>query len=173
MVAGAATPSAADSRPRVTGSTHPCTTSELTVSLVRGLFGLGNAGAYIGFTNRGSTPCRITGWPTLVALGSTGEEVPARHVRSTYLGPDSARGVPVVTLRPGARADAVFAGTDNPDNTRPPNCGSTIRRLRVTPPGDSAAVLVSAWIPTLREYLPGCQTLSVTMVVPASSLWRG
>ncbi len=152
-------------------SIRPCTTSELKIGLVRSFAAAGNVGGYIGFANRASAPCRLTGWPTLVALTGAGGSTTAVHVRSTMFGPYVA-GVPVVRLRHGEVAEAVFAGGDNPGpgETR---CPSPYRHLRVTPPGNSHGVLVSAWLPYLDAYLPACTRISVTMVVPASDLHNG
>jgi hypothetical protein len=63
----------------------------------------------------------------------------------------------------------VFAGSDIPGagHTR---CPPPYSRLRVTPPGSSRSVVLSAWLPSLDAYLPACARLSVTMVVPASAL---
>lgn len=148
-----------------------CTTSELKIGVVRSYAGLSHAGAYISFTNRASTPCHLTGWPTLIALTSAGKRTSARHVRSIMFGSQAnIKGVPVVTLRHNSVAYAPFGGTDNPYNAENRKCPSTIRRLRITPPGNSSSVLRSAWIRYLNSYLPACQTLEVTMILPASDL---
>lgn len=145
-----------------------CTTSQLKIRLIRSLVAAGNVGGYIGFTNRGSTACRLAGWPKLVGLTAAGSATTARHVRSTMFGPYVA-GVPVVRLRPGIVAVAVFAGSDipGPGETK---CPSPYRRLRVFPPGNSRGVVLSAWLPRLDAYLPACSRIRVTMVVPASDL---
>jgi Protein of unknown function (DUF4232) len=149
-------------------ATRGCTTPQLRIRLSRSLVAAGNVGGYIAFTNRSAATCRLTGWPTLVAVRPGGSTV-ARRVRSTMFGPSSRlRGVPVVRLRPGATAKAAFAGSDTgPGRTR---CPSPYRRLRVTPPGSSRSVVLSAWLPALDAYLPSCSRIEVTMVVPASAL---
>jgi hypothetical protein len=82
------------------------------------------------------------------------------------------KGVPVVILRHGERADAVVAGSDNPGPgmTR---CPPPFRHLRITPPGNLRSVLVSAWLAGLAAYFPACSPVYVTMVVPSSYLYRG
>jgi hypothetical protein len=148
-----------------------CTTSELKIGVVRSYAGLSHAGAYISFTNRASAPCHLTGWPTLSALTGVGKGTPAHHVRSIMFGSQAnIKGVPVVTLRHGGVAYAPFGGTDNPYDNKGVKCPSTIRRLRITPPGNARSVLRSAWIRYLNSYLPACQTLAVTMILPASDL---
>ena len=138
--------------------------------MVASFAGLGTAGGFIGFTNRSSTVCRLTGWPTLVALSTAGTATTAVHVHATMFGPYSKGGLhikspPVVTLRHGERADAVFTGADDPyqGGTK---CPSLYRYLRVTPPGNAHSVVLSAWLPWLNAYLPGCTRIDVSMVVP-------
>src|SRR3989440_6583792 len=92
-----------------TAATRTCATSQLRIKLVRSLVAAGNVGGYLAFTNRGIAPCRLTGWPTLVAVTRSGVSTTAVRVRSTMFGPrPNIRGVPVVTLRSGESADAVF-----------------------------------------------------------------
>jgi hypothetical protein len=141
----------------------------LKIRMVRSLVAAGNVGGFVGFTNRGSAPCRLTGWPTLVATRA-GAAATARHVRSTMFGPSDTR-VRTVTLRYGERADAVFAGSDIALSGE--TCPPPYRRLRVTPPGNSGSVVLSAWLRSLDAYLPSCSPIVVTMVVPASTLYKG
>ena len=86
-------------------------------------------------------------------------------------GPYRVRGIPVVVLRPGKRADAVFAGSDIPG----PGASSCTpyRHFRVRAPGGSHSVLLSAWLRYLDAFMPSCAGISVTTVVPASALYRG
>jgi hypothetical protein len=169
IVAGAIVHSAPSSPGR---STRTCTTSQLKVALVHSGAAAGTVGGYIGFTNQARRACRLSGWPTLIAVSATGASANAVHRRSTMFGPRPMRGVPVVTLRYGERADAVFTTSDNP----PPGkatCAPPYRQLRVTPPGNSRSVRVSAWLHGLNNFLPACTDIEVSMVVRASSLWRG
>jgi len=62
-----------------------------------------------------------------------------------------------------------FAGSDTATAGHT-GCPPPYRRLRVTPPGSSRSVVLSAWLPTLDAYLPACSRIVVTMVVPASAL---
>ena len=147
-----------------------CATSQLRIRLAKSLVAAGNVGGYIAFTNRAGVTCRLTGWPRLVAVTRAGTATTAVRVRSTMFGPrPNLRGVPVVILRPGATADAVFAGSDIPGPGQA-RCPHPYRRLRVTPPGSARSVTISAWLPGLDAYLPSCARIAVTMVVPASAL---
>jgi hypothetical protein len=169
---------AAASTPAIGGSSsrqvvRNCTTAELKIKSFHKGAALGNVGGYIGFTNRASRPCRLSGWPTLVAITAAGSAKTAVHRRSTMFGPrPTIKGVPVVTLRHGERADAVFAGSDiaGPGQTR---CPPPYRHLRVTPPRNDGSVRLSAWITGLNAYLPACAPISVTFVVSASQLNHG
>jgi hypothetical protein len=96
--------------------------------------------------------------------------VGAQRERTTMFGPSpNLRGIPVVTLRPGEEAEAVFAGGDNPGPGKR-SCPLPYRYLRVRPPRGSGSVLLSAWLPYLDADLPSCTPISVTMVVPAAAL---
>jgi hypothetical protein len=82
------------------------------------------------------------------------------------------KGTPVVTLRNGERADAVFTGGEIPGPGHT-SCGPHYRYLRVTPPRSSGSVLVSAWNAWLGKYLPNCGAIDVSMVVPSSVIYHG
>jgi hypothetical protein len=122
--------------------------------MVRSAVAAGTVGGYIGFTNLASASCRLTGWPTVIAVPAAGPSARALHRRSTMFGPrPNIAGIPVVTLRHGEHADAVFTGSDvaGPGTT---TCPPSYRHLRVTPPGSSRSVLLSAWLPTSTPIYP-------------------
>jgi Protein of unknown function (DUF4232) len=146
---------------------HTCTTAQLNVSVARWFVGTGHTGGYIAFKNRSRTPCRLSGWPSLAGVTAAGAATVAQHVRSSWYGP-YVKGVPVLTLRRGQVAEAAFSGSDIPPNGQP-TCSPAFRHLRVTPPGTSRGLLLSAWFPPLGRYLPGCRGLEVSMVVRPSA----
>ncbi len=116
----------------------------------------GQAGGYLKFTNDGRTVCRMSGWPVVTALTATGKATRLRHVQSTMFGAwHYTAPPPVVTLQSGDSAYAVVAADDNPagGNT---SCPAPYVRLRVSPPGDSGNVIISAWLPGASSYLPAC-----------------
>jgi hypothetical protein len=155
------------------GATRPCRTSDLRITLVHSGAAAGTVGGYVAFTNRAGTPCRLIGWPTLVAVTAAGAQTTALHRRSTMFGPSpKLTGMPAVLLRHGERADAVFTAGDNPGPGKT-ICPPSYRHLRVTPPGSTTSVQLSAWLPYLDAYLPACTDIEVSMVVPASDLYRG
>jgi hypothetical protein len=144
-----------------------CATSQLTVRVARWFVGLTHTGGYIRFENQTHALCRLTGWPTLVGMTAAGRTTVALRVRSTWYGP-YVKGVPVVTLRRGQVAQVAFSGSDLPRPGKA-TCPSPFRHLRVTPPGNSRAVLLSAWFPPLARYLPSCAGIEVSMVVRPSA----
>jgi hypothetical protein len=150
-----------------------CRTSQLKITLIHAGAAGGTAGGYIAFTNRASAPCRLTGWPTLVAVTATGKTTTAVHRRSTMFGPrPTIKRMPVVILRNGRRADAVFTVGDRPGPGQR-TCPRPYRHLRVTPPGNSRSVLLSAWLPAYAHFLPSCTDIEVSFVVSASALYHG
>lgn len=150
---------------------RPCATAQLHLAITHTSAAAGTVGGYLSFTNVGDSPCRLTGWPEVVGVRDGATGAPALRVRSALSGPSLA-GQPVVTLAPGEHADAVVAGTDIP-GAGPSTCPAPYTSLRVTPPGATASVTVSAWITYANAYLPACTRLVVTMVVPPNDLFQG
>jgi hypothetical protein len=168
-----ATVTAAPSSPASTataaaGHAPLCSTGNLKVSVVRGGAATGAAEGQIGFTNLGSAPCQLTGYPAVAGVTAAGGQTLAGHLLTTEFGPNITS-IPVVTLDPKATAIAVVTG-----NSVAGTCASgtirTFRNLIVTPPGNADSVTLSAWLPSLAEYLPACGSINVTPVVEASSM---
>ena len=151
-----------------------CTTAQLRVWVTHTGAAAGTVGGYLAFTNRDSSPCRLSGWPTLTAV-RPGASTTAVHVHATMFGPyvggtgSYVRGVPVVRLRHGQTAVAAFTGGDNPGPSET-SCPSSFRRFRVTPPGNVASAVTKAWIAWLGQNMPSCTAIEVSMVVPASDM---
>lgn len=143
-----------------------CQRRQLKIRIIQGGPAAGTVGADIGFTNDGSTPCRLAGWPALTAVGPAGRAVPRRTLE-VFAGPALTR-PPVVTISPGARAVAVLAGPDAP-MPGTTTCPPPYRRLRVTLPGDTRAAVIPAWIPSSGD-MPACGPLEVSPLSPASAL---
>jgi Protein of unknown function (DUF4232) len=144
------------------GRAAVCRTSRLKIRVLRGLAAGGTAGGYLGFTSRARRPCILHGWPAVVGITAAGRTSTAIRRTATVFGPSPAV-VPVVTLKPGATAIAVFTVADG----GPPSCPPPYRLLRVTPPGNSRPVVISAWLrPWVRGYLPACTRIWISPVVP-------
>jgi hypothetical protein len=139
-----------------TASADACVTSQLKISIIDTGALAGQAGGYLKFTNGSRTPCRMSDWPAVVGLTATGKATRLRNLQSTmfgawhYIAPP-----PVITLQPGDSAYAVVTVDDHPagSSTR---CPAPYVRLRVSPPGGSGYVTISAWLPGARSYLPSC-----------------
>ena len=133
-----------------------CVTSRLKISLTNTGALAGQAGGYLKFTNDSGTPCRMSGWPAVTALKATGQATRLRHMQSSMFGAwQYTPPPPVLTLRPGDSVYAIVAADDRPagNNSR---CPAPYVRLRVSPPGDSGHVVISAWLPGATTYLPAC-----------------
>jgi hypothetical protein len=156
-------PDAASSAPAATspGSPSPasieaCVTSQLKISIIDTGALAGQAGGYLRFTNDSRTLCRMSSWPAVIGLTATGKATRLRSLQSTMFGAwHYTSPAPVVTLRPGDSAYAVVAADDHPagGNT---HCPAPYVRIRVSPPGDSGNVTISARLPGAGSYLPSC-----------------
>jgi hypothetical protein len=142
-----------------------CPARQLRIRMVYGGPAAGTVGGVLGLTNQGREPCRLAGWPVLVALGPSGPATAARTL-GVFGGPTLTR-PPVVTLRPGAQAVAVLAVSDAPGPGMT-SCPASYRRLRVTPPGRSHSSVISAWIPHSGAYLPACSRVWISPVIARS-----
>jgi hypothetical protein len=151
-------------------SVEDCVTSQLKVSLSNTGALAGQAGGYLQFTNRSHTPCRMSGWPVVVAVTAAGTATPLRHAQSTMFGAwHYTAPPPVMTLKPGDSAYAVVEADNQPvgNNTR---CPAPYVRLRVSAPGDSGKVTVSAWLPGAGSYLPACTSASGSPTAQTSTI---
>jgi Protein of unknown function (DUF4232) len=171
----ASTPSAPAS-PSAAGGPASCATSQLRVALTyTGALG-GQAGGYLRFTNDGSAACQMHGWPVVTAVTAAGKATGLRRAHSTMYGAwQEPSPLPTVTLPPGGSAYAVVAAADQPAGAATA-CPAPYVRLRVAPPGGSGDVVVSAWLPGARSYLPSCAAINgsatgeVSAITPLSAL---
>jgi len=151
-------------------SGEACVTSQLKVSLSNTGALAGQAGGYLKFTNQSQTTCRMSGWPVVVAVTAAGTATPLQHARSTMFGAwHYTAPPPVTTLKPGDSAYAVVESDNQPagNNT---DCPAPYVRLRVSAPGDSGKVTVSAWLPGARSYLPACTSANGSPTAQTSTI---
>ncbi len=148
--------------PAVSVPAAACTADQLQVSSVGDAAGLGTVSAWLRFRNVSDRRCSLRGWPTLVGVTAAGTTTVARR-SNVPLSSAAAAGIQTVTLAPGDSAVAEYEGSDNSIGTAT-SCPS-YRTLRVTPPGTSRAVTLSAWNAWLGHDLPACTGIEVTMVV--------
>ena len=152
------------------GSIDACTASQLKVSISRSGALAGQAGGYLRFTNDSHAPCRMAGWPVVTGLTAAGTATVLRHAQSTmfgawhYIAPP-----PVVTLHPGGSAYAVVVADDHPAGGQG-RCPAPYVRLRVSPPGGSGSVVISAWLPGAGSYLPACASANGSPTAETSTI---
>jgi hypothetical protein len=166
----AATTATTTARSAPPGGGDECTASQLNISLTHTGAVAGQAGGYLEFSNDSGTSCRMTGWPAVTGLTAAGRATPLRHAGSTMFGAwHLVSPVPVLTLRPGDAAYAVVAADDQPAGTNP-GCPPPYVHLHVSPPGNSAGVDLSAWLPGARSYLPACTSVSGSPTAEISTI---
>jgi hypothetical protein len=150
-----------------------CRTSQLKIITGHSFAGLGTAGANIRFTNRSSKSCELHRWPTLIATTAAPDtaHAAAQDRPGTEFADVSQVGVPTVILKPNHRADAIFEAADgSPSGT---TCGPAYRTLRVTPPGNTKSVTISARIPYLGRFLPSCSQIRLSPVLASTAVYKG
>jgi hypothetical protein len=156
-----------------------CRASQLKITLVHTGAVTGELGGYIRFTNHGAAACRLTGWPTVVAVSPGGKQVAAAEARHGLMfgGWQYAAPLPVLELKRGSSAYAIVAAADH-SASGGGGCGS-YRFLKVGPPGAAHHVSLSAWLRNDATFLPACTTstgsaaLWVSAVVPRTALPHG
>ena len=157
ITSAAASPgSTTTTSPSSASAVGECGTSQLRISLIDTGALAGQAGGYLKFTNDTGTACRMSGWPSVTGLTATGQATPLRRMQTSMFGAWHYTAPPaVLILKPGDAGYAIVAADDKPagDNTR---CPAPYERLRVSPPGDSGSVTISAWLPGAATYLPAC-----------------
>jgi Protein of unknown function (DUF4232) len=133
-----------------------CGVSQLKISLSDTSALAGQAGGYIKFTNHSDTTCRMSGWPVVIGLTAANQATRLRQLQSSMFGAwHYTAPPPVVTLRPGDSAYAIVAADDKPAGSSA-HCPAPYVRLEVSPPGESAHMTISAWLPGAASYLPAC-----------------
>jgi len=154
--AASSTPAAASPGSPSPASIDACVTSQLKISIIDTGALAGQAGGYLRFTNDSGTLCRMSDWPAVTGLTATGKATRLRNLQSTMFGAwHYTAPPPVVTLRPGDSAYAVVAADDHPAGGDT-HCPAPYVLLRVSPPGDSGSVTISARLPGAGSYLPSC-----------------
>jgi Protein of unknown function (DUF4232) len=150
--------------------TGACVTSQLKISLTNTSALAGQAGGYLKFTNNSGTPCRMTGWPAVTGLTAKGQATRLRQLQSSMFGAwHYSAPPPVVALQPGDSAYAIVAADDKPAGSST-HCPAPYARLRISAPGDSGNVTISAWLPGASTYLPSCASASGSPTAGTSTI---
>jgi len=141
-VSGATGASSAASAPvpsaAAEGTGSDCTTSVLKVTTGSG--GGGTAGSYysyIDFTNTGSIPCRIDGYPGVSLTSSSGTQIGAAATR------DPSSAAKEVTLAPGATANAQLKMTDYSVYPASQCHPANAAYLKIYPPNNTASARIA------------------------------
>jgi hypothetical protein len=168
--AGSSTPAATSPGSPSPASVDACVTSQLKISIVDTGALAGQAGGYLRFTNDSRTPCRMSDWPAVTGLTATGKATRLRNLQSTMFGAwHYTAPAPVVTLQPGDSAYAVVAADDHPAGGNA-QCPAPYVLLRVSPPGDTGSVTISARLPGAGSYLPSCTSANGSPTAGTSAI---
>jgi Protein of unknown function (DUF4232) len=136
-------------------ASHSCATSDLMVTVGQGQGAAGSTVLPLVFTNNGSKPCTMYGYPGVSFLDANENQIGAAAARS---GGEEA----VVTLAPGAAANAQLQVPD-PGNFSPADCNQAKSTfIRVYPPGEKHFI-------EINEVVPICTTTAgVSSVRPVT-----
>jgi hypothetical protein len=148
---GGSTPAASAS-----GGAKSCLTSNLRITLGDGGAGAGTDFTVIDFTNTGTAPCTLLGYPGASLTNSSGAQIGAAATRNP------SKPATVVTLAPGAKASATL-GVANAENYPASTCKPTAAAgLKVFPPNQTQPVQLS--FSTTGCAVTSTHQLSVTAV---------
>jgi hypothetical protein len=145
-VVGFAPLAAVAAMPQSAASTTPmCATSQLTAKLGGGDAGAGNLYRYLVLTNHSKTACHVTGYPGLSLLNAKGQQIgaPATRQPSTYS---------AVVLKAGKSASDTIH-TANRQTSSKSECLPTSTKVRIYPPGNKAALVISGQVTNCDKLL--------------------
>jgi hypothetical protein len=137
-----------------------CATSSLKVTLGSGGAAAGTAFTVIDFTNIGSAPCTLYGYPGASLTDAAGAQVGAAAFRN------SVRPVTLVTLAGGATANATFGvGTalDYPTSKCQP---APVTGLKIYPPNQTESVVLPFKTTGCKD--PAVSLTTITAVAPGT-----
>ena len=131
----------ASSTSRAATKLSPCTTANLTLRLSSHVGAGGRTYNTYDFTNTGTTPCTLFGYPGLAGLDAAGHIVQHPARRTTDL-PGYNGGPKQVTLKPGHRAQFGASTVDATPNPDCPIYGYKSATLQVYPPNQTTPILL-------------------------------
>jgi hypothetical protein len=137
-------------------ATPTCATANLTVTLGQGEGAAGHTIFPLRFTNKGSAPCQLAGFPGVsYVTGTAGTQVGAPATRN------GAAGAAVTLLPTGAATAQLSVGSTGPYD--PTTCQQVAATgLRVYPPGSTQAAFVAQPLTVCGN--PALKTLSVETI---------
>lgn len=154
---GSAAPAAEPSlTPAAQAGSGPCPTRSLQAKAGAGQGTAGSTFQVIDFTNIGKVTCTLYGYPGVSLAGGT----PIKQIGLAAVESKTAART-LVTLKPGAVANAVLQIVDA-ENYPPAKCGlATATYLQIYPPNQTAPIYLSYNAKTCTKPV---QTLTVTVV---------
>ena len=127
----------------MTGGADPCLGPSLRATMEGGDAGAGNRVNVVGLTNVGTKPCSLTGYPTVTLLDAQGNvlnQIQQVNEPGSYFSQGQAP--TAVVIQPQGKAFFDIAWSAMPhENIGETTCPSATR-MRITAPGDTAAVTV-------------------------------
>jgi hypothetical protein len=163
--------------PGVTGlsSMPPCANNQLRTSALHYGAAGGAVSEVVAFTNTGSGPCSLTGYPGVAALNDRGLQVEQarRQLHAMLGGQFAGTQVQTVPLEPGQLASATVEGSDVPAGAGASGCPAYFPSLLVTAPNATTSVTLTSvgmqGLDFAEHGFPGCSPLVVTPVVPGTT----
>lgn len=141
------------------GRLQPCSPSSLSVAAKVGSGQVGHEAVVVVFTNRGTEPCSMFGYPLAYFLGQGGRILSSAAVVAVGLPPST------VVLEPGGDA-ATTVWTANPEV--PADCQQvTAAGVKVVLSGQTPSLFAKIAIPVCT--VPTANTVGVTAVISGST----
>lgn len=137
--------------PTTSISLASCSLTSLRVAPGKSGAGASQVSFTIDFTNVGPHPCQLAGYPRVLGVTAAGTQAPVGHDGSTLPGTEHG---PVV-VQPGATAEALLFGTDNPPNAPEP-CPPSYVSFVVQLSGETSTISIPGYIPFLGTDFPSC-----------------
>jgi hypothetical protein len=144
-----------------------CKTSQLAITTTNSGAAGGMVAVYLRFINRGNQACSLHGWPTVIGVTASGATTTARNDLVGYL-PFPDIPIQTVSLKPGDDAFAALSGGDNSGSAAA--CPPSYHTFRVTPPGNTQAVVLSAFNIGLNHDFTACVGLVASPIVSAAQM---
>ena len=147
-------------------SPSTCSLRSLSVTVVGGSAVSNQEALLLRFRNKGRTSCALYGYPTVVAV-RPGAVSTAKDRVNIYNGGWIGTQLPPVLLLQGQSASAVVGGASVTLEGESTGCyHQPYKTVRVSFPGNSTTVTLSAALPAEGSYLPSCAGVWVTPFAP-------
>lgn len=107
---------ATETRSAVAAGDSKCTMLDISIGAGMGGVGHAHTALILIFTNNGSGPCSIKGYPSVALQLPAGGAYNAKRTMTGYMGGDNAQSPAPVSLAPGQSATALIEWADAPQN---------------------------------------------------------